>query len=82
VDELIDATQCGGHENCHDEGRCMTHDLWTSLNNKILDYLSGVTLADMVENQRQNDAGQTDGNKFSQINFAPRKTCVTEVTTV
>ena len=22
VDELIDATQCGGTENCHDEGRC------------------------------------------------------------
>ena len=48
VDELIDATQCGGQENCHDEGRCMTHDLWTSLNVKILEYLSGVSLADLV----------------------------------
>ena len=48
VDELIDATQCGGQENCHDEGRCMTHDLWSSLNVKILDYLSGVSLADLV----------------------------------
>jgi Rrf2 family transcriptional regulator, iron-sulfur cluster assembly transcription factor len=28
VDEPIDATQCGGKENCHDEHRCMTHDLW------------------------------------------------------
>ena len=48
VDELIDATQCGGHENCRDDRRCMTHDLWSSLNVKILDYLSGVTLADLV----------------------------------
>ncbi len=48
VDELIDATQCGGNENCRDEGRCMTHDLWTSLNVKILEYLSGITLADLV----------------------------------
>jgi Rrf2 family iron-sulfur cluster assembly transcriptional regulator len=48
VDELIDATQCGGHENCRDERRCMTHDLWSSLNVKILEYLSGVTLADLV----------------------------------
>ena len=31
VDEQIDATQCGGQENCKDEGRCMTHDLWMSL---------------------------------------------------
>ena len=32
VDEQIDATQCGGKENCHDEGKCITHDLWASLN--------------------------------------------------
>jgi Rrf2 family iron-sulfur cluster assembly transcriptional regulator len=51
VDELIDATQCGGTENCHDEGRCMTHDLWTALNGKILEYLSGVSLAELVANQ-------------------------------
>jgi len=53
VDELIDATQCGGKENCHDEGRCMTHDLWASLNTKILEFLSGVTLADLVASQRE-----------------------------
>jgi Rrf2 family iron-sulfur cluster assembly transcriptional regulator len=53
VDELIDATQCGGKENCHDERRCMTHDLWASLNSKILEYLSGVTLADLVASQRE-----------------------------
>lgn len=58
VDEQIDATQCGGQENCRDEGRCMTHDLWASLNNKILDYLSGVNLADMV-------TSQTSGQKIS-----------------
>ena len=52
VDELIDATQCGGHENCRDEGRCMTHDLWATLNGKILDYLAGISLADMVAAQK------------------------------
>jgi len=68
VDELIDATQCGGQENCKDTGRCMTHDLWASLNDKILDYLSGVTLADMVESQRQND----EGSAGSKVHFSPR----------
>lgn len=53
VDEQIDATQCGGNENCKDEGRCMTHDLWTALNTKILEYLAGVSLADMVASQRE-----------------------------
>ncbi|GAB7563403.1 Fe-S cluster assembly transcriptional regulator IscR [Methylobacillus methanolivorans] len=53
VDELIDATQCGGKENCHEGKPCMTHDLWSSLNAKILDYLSGVALADLVASQRE-----------------------------
>ena len=52
VDEEIDATQCGGNENCHEERRCMTHDLWSSLNVKILEYLSGVSLAELVASQR------------------------------
>ena len=51
VDEPIDATQCGGKENCLEEGRCMTHDLWASLNRTIYDYLSSVTLAQLMDQQ-------------------------------
>lgn len=51
VDEGLDATQCGGHENCREEERCMTHDLWATLNAKMYEYLSSVTLADLVEKQ-------------------------------
>ncbi len=40
VDEPIDATQCGGKENCHDDRKCITHDLWAKLNEHMLDYLS------------------------------------------
>ena len=39
MDEPLDATQCGGKENCHDDKRCMTHDLWATLNEKMYDYL-------------------------------------------
>src|SRR4051812_41851043 len=48
VDEPLDATQCGGKENCHDERRCMTHDLWATLNEKMQEYLSSVTLGDLI----------------------------------
>ena len=51
VDEPMDATQCGGKENCHDEKRCMTHDLWATLNEKMHEYLSSVSLADLVAHQ-------------------------------
>ena len=51
VDEQLDATQCGGRENCRDEERCMTHELWTTLNAKMYEYLASVTLADLVAKQ-------------------------------
>lgn len=52
VDEPLDATQCGGKENCHDNHRCMTHDLWEELNATVLGFLSKVSLAQLVEKQR------------------------------
>jgi Rrf2 family transcriptional regulator, iron-sulfur cluster assembly transcription factor len=52
VDEPLDATRCGGLANCQDEERCMTHELWTSLNEKIYEYLSSVTLKEMVDRQK------------------------------
>jgi Rrf2 family iron-sulfur cluster assembly transcriptional regulator len=51
VDEPLDATQCGGKENCADDKRCMTHDLWATLNTKMHEYLSSVSLGDLVEHQ-------------------------------
>jgi Rrf2 family iron-sulfur cluster assembly transcriptional regulator len=54
VDEPLDATQCGGKENCIDgEKRCMTHDLWATLNTKMFEYLSSVTLQDLVDQQKR-----------------------------
>ena len=53
VDEALDATGCGGKENCmgEDAGRCMTHDLWTSLNAKMIDYLNSISLRKLVDDQ-------------------------------
>lgn len=56
VDEPLDATQCGGKENCLEETRCMTHDLWVDLNRTIFDYLASITLAQLIEQQRQKGA--------------------------
>jgi Rrf2 family iron-sulfur cluster assembly transcriptional regulator len=55
VDEPIDATQCGGKENCMDDKRCMTHELWASLNAHIFTFLSSVTLEQLVRQQDRQD---------------------------
>jgi Rrf2 family transcriptional regulator, iron-sulfur cluster assembly transcription factor len=57
VDEPIDATQCGGKENCHDEQKCLTHDLWAALNDRIFSYLESVSLRDLVDNQKAKESG-------------------------
>ena len=57
VDEPLDATQCGGKENCRDEGKCITHDLWARLNRHIVDYLGAVTLKQLVEEQKAKQSG-------------------------
>lgn len=56
VDEPLDATQCGGKENCHGADlasgtRCMTHELWATLNEKMVDYLDSVSLQDLVDRE-------------------------------
>src|SRR5689334_794619 len=51
VDEPLDATQCGGKENCLDDRRCMTHDLWASLNTHIFSFLHSVSLEQLVRQQ-------------------------------
>lgn len=56
VDEPLDATSCGGKQNCKDDQRCMTHELWTSLNEKMFDFLNSVSLADLVAQQRQRES--------------------------
>jgi Rrf2 family iron-sulfur cluster assembly transcriptional regulator len=34
-----------------DSGRCMTHDLWTSLNAKMIEYLDSISLKKLVDEQ-------------------------------
>ena len=59
VDEPLDATQCGGLENCQEDKRCMTHNLWATLNDKLYDYLNSVTLQDLVNEQLAKDGNVT-----------------------
>lgn len=55
VDEPLDATQCGGLENCQEDKRCMTHNLWATLTDKLYEYLSSVSLQDLVNEQLAKD---------------------------
>ncbi len=66
INENIDATRCGGDKNCDGEERCLTHYLWEDLSQRIHEFLSGITLADLVNKptvqevaRRQDDRTRT-----------------------
>lgn len=69
VDEPLDATQCRGKENCVDDQRCMTHDLWADLNRNMIDFLDSVSLRDLVEKQRTREA--VTANQFATRKSVP-----------
>ena len=49
VDEPLRATRCREGRVCMMKGeRCLTHDLWADLGDRIEDYLASVSLADVI----------------------------------
>lgn len=52
VDESVDATSCRGRKNCQNHQRCLTHDLWADLSSQIDSFLSGISLADLLQRRR------------------------------
>ena len=54
VDEAVDVTNCQGKGNCHQGETCLTHDLGEDLSGQIHDFLSKISLGDLME-RRQRD---------------------------
>ena len=51
VDENLDITNCGNAAGgCHDTNkRCLTHNLWLDLSNRIQSFLDDISLQDMMD---------------------------------
>ena len=58
VDEPLDSTKCGGEGNCQDQKACLTHDLWMGLSEHIRDYLTDISLGDLLERKFIQDVAQ------------------------
>ncbi len=49
VNESLDTTRCQGAGDCQGGEICLTHYLWKDLSEQIHDFLSNISLADLVE---------------------------------
>jgi Rrf2 family transcriptional regulator, iron-sulfur cluster assembly transcription factor len=63
INENIDARRCGGEKNCHGENECLTHQLWEDLSSRIHDFLSGISLADLVNRPRVQEVASRQENR-------------------
>jgi len=68
VDESVDTTRCGGDHNCQDNERCLTHDLWHDLSDRIHEYLTKISLHDlMTQRGVKQVAERQDGMQSTQV---------------
>lgn len=61
VNEAVDATGCGGTSDCQQGEVCLTHHLWCDLSKQIHNFLSQISLANLVERREvQNISARQD----------------------
>ncbi len=60
VDESVDVTSCRGKGDCQGGKTCLTHHLWEDLSGQIHDFLSRISLGDLVA-RRQEVRGLSEG---------------------
>ncbi len=66
VGEGVDATRCGGQRNCQGSERCLTHDLWEDLSREIYQFLSRITLGELV---RRRSVREVSARQDGQVVF-------------
>ena len=54
VDESVETTACNGKANCHNNQQCLSHNLWEDLGAEINNFLSYVTLQQVILKNNSN----------------------------
>lgn len=49
VNESLDTTRCGNKGDCQKGEKCLTHHLWSDLSQQIHQFLSEISLADLMK---------------------------------
>jgi Rrf2 family iron-sulfur cluster assembly transcriptional regulator len=65
VDESVDATRCKRKGNCSHSERCLTHDLWCDLSDQIFEFLSNISLGELVQKSSVQEVAMRQDQKLS-----------------
>ncbi len=73
VDEKVDATKCKRKGNCRNDERCLTHELWCDLSDQIFDFLSSISLGQLVKKRTVLEIAEKQQMHENQDNKKPLK---------
>ena len=79
VDENVDATKCSGKLGCQGGQKCLTHNLWAGLSQRIEDFLQGISLSELIE-QRDVKSVSKRQDSFQKEQKNSLKTLITTST--
>ncbi|PHQ24084.1 Fe-S cluster assembly transcriptional regulator IscR [Marinobacter guineae] len=82
VSESLDTTRCGNKGDCQNGEKCLTHHLWSDLSDQIHQFLSEISLGDLMrkheirqvadrQNRRQSGSGSETINTERLSDQAP-----------
>ena len=67
VNESVDATSCGGEGTCQGGEKCLTHDLWCLLSDKIHDFLCSISLESLVDSQSVREVAARQQQRLTDV---------------
>jgi Rrf2 family iron-sulfur cluster assembly transcriptional regulator len=67
VDETIDSTRCGGKADCQNSQPCLTHDLWLGLSDQIRNYLSTISLQDLLQKRNVRQVAERQDKQSAYV---------------
>ena len=69
VDEQVDMMHCKGEGNCQDGEKCLTHELWEDLSQRLYEFLDGITLDQFVQRPEIKEIARRQDEEAKRMNF-------------
>lgn len=67
VSESMDSTKCQGKGDCHNGEICLTHHLWEDLSAEIHNFLSNISLADLVAKREVSQIAREQNRRHERM---------------
>ena len=66
VNEPLSATRCNGKGGCQDGKHCLSHQLWAELSEQIYQFLSGISLEQVIKRRFVKEIAERQEIKFRE----------------